>query len=240
MNIHQEEHDNTSFKRTIIRADTTNVANGSNYSYNALGAILGSLRINPVEPSAFRSQYIGPKVDVAQIEKNPSFGSWIAAAKTKMNASDLLVGTTNIYQRGLNNMGQNKCSAVQAIRVFDTTTGKEVWRTGKAPEQGYVPPSIIEAAGVRQLVLVKPDAVYAVEPETGKLLWETPYNADNGSIIMTPVRVGDHLYIGGYQVGFGPISWLIISEIFPLQVRGKAVSLAVVRPAGQRSAVSAA
>ncbi|MEI6505678.1 MAG: PQQ-binding-like beta-propeller repeat protein [Planctomycetota bacterium] len=83
--------------------------------------------------------------------------------------------------------------------AFDLKTGKEIWRTGSAPEQGYVPPSIIEAAGVRQLVLAKPDAVYAVEPETGKLLWETPYNADNGSIIMTPVRVGDHLYIGGYQ-----------------------------------------
>lgn len=36
------------------------------------------------------------------------------------------------------------------------------------------------------------------------------------------------VYIGGYQVGFGPISWLVISEIFPLEVRGKAVSLAVV------------
>lgn len=36
------------------------------------------------------------------------------------------------------------------------------------------------------------------------------------------------LYIGGYQVGFGPISWLLISEIFPLEVRGKAVSIAVV------------
>eukprot|EP01038_Epipyxis_sp_PR26KG_P010393 gene10393-13959_t len=36
------------------------------------------------------------------------------------------------------------------------------------------------------------------------------------------------IYIGGYQVGFGPISWLIISEIFPLEVRGKAVSIAVV------------
>jgi MFS family permease len=35
-------------------------------------------------------------------------------------------------------------------------------------------------------------------------------------------------YIGGYQVGFGPISWLMISEIFPLEVRGKAVSIAVV------------
>ena len=83
--------------------------------------------------------------------------------------------------------------------AFDTRTGKELWRAGTAPEQGYVPPSIIEAAGVRQLVLVKPDGVYAVDPDTGKLLWETPYNADNGSIIMTPVRVGDHLYVGGYQ-----------------------------------------
>ena len=83
--------------------------------------------------------------------------------------------------------------------AFDKRTGKELWRAGRAPEQGYVPPSIIEAAGVRQLVLVKPDGVYAVAPETGALLWETPYNADNGSIIMTPVRVGEHLYLGGYQ-----------------------------------------
>jgi outer membrane protein assembly factor BamB len=90
-------------------------------------------------------------------------------------------------------------SAVAHAAAFDTKTGAEIWRTGPAPEQGYVPPSIIEAAGVRQLVLAKPDGVYAVDPATGKLLWETPYNADNGSIIMTPVRVGDHLYIGGYQ-----------------------------------------
>jgi major inositol transporter-like SP family MFS transporter len=29
------------------------------------------------------------------------------------------------------------------------------------------------------------------------------------------------------QVGFGPISWLIISEIFPQSIRGQAVALAV-------------
>jgi outer membrane protein assembly factor BamB len=83
--------------------------------------------------------------------------------------------------------------------AFDKATGKELWRTGKAPEQGYVPPTIIEAAGVRQLVLAKPDGVYAVEPATGKILWETAYNADNGSIIMSPLQVDGHLYIGGYQ-----------------------------------------
>lgn len=90
-------------------------------------------------------------------------------------------------------------TAVAHAAAFDKRTGTEVWRTGKAPEQGYCPPTIIEAAGVRQLVLVKPDGVYAVEPDTGRLLWETPYNADNGSIIMAPVKIGEHLYIGGYQ-----------------------------------------
>jgi len=34
-------------------------------------------------------------------------------------------------------------------------------------------------------------------------------------------------YVLGYQLGFGPVAWLLISEIFPLQVRGQAVALAV-------------
>jgi len=85
------------------------------------------------------------------------------------------------------------------VVALDKMTGKELWRAGTAPEQGYSPPTIIEAAGVRQLVLMKPDGMYAVDPETGEMLWETPYNADNGSIIMTPVKVGDHLYVGGFQ-----------------------------------------
>jgi len=36
------------------------------------------------------------------------------------------------------------------------------------------------------------------------------------------------LYVCGYQVGFGPIAWLIISEVFPLRTRTRALSLAVV------------
>jgi outer membrane protein assembly factor BamB len=83
--------------------------------------------------------------------------------------------------------------------AFDKLTGAELWRAGKAPEQGYSPPTIIDAAGVRQLVLTKPDGVYAVEPATGRVLWEAAYGADNGSIIMSPLQVGDHLFLGGYQ-----------------------------------------
>lgn len=83
--------------------------------------------------------------------------------------------------------------------ALDKHTGKEIWRAGTAPEQGYSPPTVIEHGGVRQIVFMKPDGIYAVEPETGKLIWEAAYGADNGSIIMAPVKVGEHLYVGGYQ-----------------------------------------
>ncbi|EFJ07313.1 hypothetical protein SELMODRAFT_133784, partial [Selaginella moellendorffii] len=33
------------------------------------------------------------------------------------------------------------------------------------------------------------------------------------------------LYVGCYQISFGPISWLMISEIFPLRTRGRALSI---------------
>ena len=32
-------------------------------------------------------------------------------------------------------------------------------------------------------------------------------------------------FVGGYQVGFGPMTWLILSEIFPLRIRSAAVSM---------------
>ncbi len=83
--------------------------------------------------------------------------------------------------------------------AFDKLTGKELWRFGTATEQGYSPPTIITAAGVRQLILANPQAINAVEPETGKLLWTTPYEASNGSIIMSPVVIGNYLFIGGYS-----------------------------------------
>lgn len=83
--------------------------------------------------------------------------------------------------------------------ALDKLTGKELWRFGTANEQGYSPPTLIKAAGVKQLVLANPQAVNAVDPETGKLLWSTPYDATSGSIIMSPIVVGEYLFIAGYS-----------------------------------------
>ena len=83
--------------------------------------------------------------------------------------------------------------------ALDKNTGKEIWRTGNMSEQGYSPPLIIEQAGVRQLILTSPDAIYSVDPETGKQFWSQEYKGDNGSIIMTPVRLGNYLFVAGFN-----------------------------------------
>ena len=34
-------------------------------------------------------------------------------------------------------------------------------------------------------------------------------------------------YVTGYQIGFGPITWVLISELFPMQTRARAIGLSV-------------
>ena len=83
--------------------------------------------------------------------------------------------------------------------AFDKNTGEEIWRALSAPEQGYSPPTIIEAGGTRQLILVRPSAVSSVDPETGREFWSVPYEATSGSVIMSPVQAGNYLYVGGFS-----------------------------------------
>jgi outer membrane protein assembly factor BamB len=85
------------------------------------------------------------------------------------------------------------------IVALDKDTGKEIWKAHTDKEIGYAPPLFTEAGGKRQMIVAAPKSVYALDPETGKELWKTPYSADNTSIIMTPVRVGDYLFVAGYR-----------------------------------------
>lgn len=85
------------------------------------------------------------------------------------------------------------------IVALDKDSGKEVWRSLTAKEQGYSPPTIIEAGGARQLLTLRPDAVSSLEPASGKELWSVPYEATNGSIIMSPVHWRQHLFVAGYS-----------------------------------------
>ena len=62
-----------------------------------------------------------------------------------------------------------------AVVAFHKDTGQELWRALTAVEIGYVPPVIYTVQGRRQLIIWHPDAVSALEPETGKVIWTLPY-----------------------------------------------------------------
>ncbi len=85
------------------------------------------------------------------------------------------------------------------VVALDKKTGEEIWRASQSPEIGYSPPTIIEHAGMRQLVLLQTNAVVSVDPATGKTYWSVPYEATSGSIIMSPILVGSYLYAAGYS-----------------------------------------
>ena len=74
--------------------------------------------------------------------------------------------------------------------AFDKATGEELWRQGTASEAGYCPPTIIESAGVRQLLIWDADKLNALVPETGEPLWSQPLKPGYGMSIMAP-RVAD-------------------------------------------------
>ncbi len=83
--------------------------------------------------------------------------------------------------------------------AFNKDTGEEIWRALTCTDQGYAPPTIIESAGVRQLILLCPDKVASVDPETGSEYWTAPYDANSGLISMTPIVVDDYMFLGGYD-----------------------------------------
>ena len=84
---------------------------------------------------------------------------------------------------------------------FDKVTGKELWRSLNDPAVGYAPPVIFTFGGKPQLIIWHPTAVSALEPNTGKLIWEVPYAVRYGLSIATPRKVGNRLFVASFCNG---------------------------------------
>jgi outer membrane protein assembly factor BamB len=84
--------------------------------------------------------------------------------------------------------------------AFDKDTGKELWRALSSTQTGHSPPTLIEAGGVRQLLVWHGEALNSLDPETGKPYWSVPLAPWMGMAIMTPRKDGDYLFAGA---GFG-------------------------------------
>lgn len=87
--------------------------------------------------------------------------------------------------------------------AYDKDTGRELWRALSAKEPGYAPPMIHEFGGKRQLIIWHPEAVNALDPETGKVLWTHPLTPSVrfGMTIPSPLKVGDLLFLTSFYNG---------------------------------------
>lgn len=85
--------------------------------------------------------------------------------------------------------------------AFDRHSGEEKWRALSAKEPGYAPPVIINHGGHRQLILWHPEAVNALDPATGKVLWSVPWELRSGLSIPTPQKQGDRLFFTCFYNG---------------------------------------
>ena len=88
------------------------------------------------------------------------------------------------------------------IVAFDRETGEEAWRALDATsEPGYSSPIVIDAGGVRQLIVWHATAITSLDPETGDIYWNQDFMIGGGMAIATPVRSGRYLVVSQFFNG---------------------------------------
>jgi outer membrane protein assembly factor BamB len=88
------------------------------------------------------------------------------------------------------------------VMALDKRTGREIWRALPSDsEPGYAQPVIVEAAGVRRLIIWHPTAVASLEPATGQVHWQQPFSINMGMTLATPVVSGDRVLVSSFFNG---------------------------------------
>jgi outer membrane protein assembly factor BamB len=87
------------------------------------------------------------------------------------------------------------------VVAFNKDTGAEIWRALSSKEPGYSPPTLIQAAGKKQLIIWHPESVNSLDPETGAAYWTQPFPSQSGLSIATPRQMGDLLFVTTFYNG---------------------------------------
>lgn len=88
------------------------------------------------------------------------------------------------------------------VVAFDKRTGEEVWRAvDVVGEMGYGQPVIIEAGGTRQLIVWHAAALVSLDPQTGDVYWEEPWEVGAGMSVATPVQSDEYLLVSQFYNG---------------------------------------
>jgi outer membrane protein assembly factor BamB len=74
--------------------------------------------------------------------------------------------------------------------AYDKTSGKPLW-TSKTGAAGYASPVLTTLAGKSQLLVTDAETVLALDPETGKTIWQFARKSNHGMNCATPIVHGD-------------------------------------------------
>lgn len=88
------------------------------------------------------------------------------------------------------------------VVAFDKMTGAELWRAlPGGGDPGYGQPLLIEAGGVQQCIVWLPTAVVSLDPATGKVHWQEPWDIRSGLTVATPIFDGTRLLVSAFYNG---------------------------------------
>ncbi len=87
------------------------------------------------------------------------------------------------------------------VIAFDKDTGKPIWRALSIPDIGYAPPMIYPVGTTRQLIIWHAEAVVSLDPETGKVFWQEPFQTDMAVTIIPPTLDGSLLFVSQFWAG---------------------------------------
>ena len=99
------------------------------------------------------------------------------------------------------------------VIALNKATGEEIWRSlSSNSEPGYSQPVIVEAGGVRQLIIFHAAGISALDPVTGKVYWEFDHSVQMGIAVATPVQSGPYLF---FTSQYGGARMLKLDETKP-------------------------
>ena len=92
--------------------------------------------------------------------------------------------------------------AIGKVMAFDKMTGKELWRSlPMNTEAGYSHPIIVTVGATRQLIIWHAAGLASLDPVTGTVYWEQPFEIFHGASVATPVQSQEKLLVTQYWNG---------------------------------------
>jgi outer membrane protein assembly factor BamB len=90
----------------------------------------------------------------------------------------------------------------RGVIAFNKMNGEIIWRALSMNEPGYCPPVIYPVGNARQLIIWHPKAIVGLDPESGKKLWDYPWEIQAGLSIPMPRLVDkDLLFLTSFYNG---------------------------------------